>query len=359
MKALLFIFALIFVASAHATTNPLALPAKGGDQGGGGGDHRAQEFFEIALTVTKLLKNLDQSEIHAIDYRIKPLELEKLVKTPIKVVPVVIRNRVARSYPSTLSVELDVDKWQKIVSLEQKIKLVSHEILVLARLEDDGEYSISTPLSKLLLASQTGVPALISSNDLDFSKDSVKAYSAKFELENLFFRINGMNPNGLEFEKLSQIDRDLGSCQREQMAELNAALEKEPRLRKWFVGHLIFDVSIVILDNRAQNVDDGLTSFGAMGSKISWEEEGSERCYLPSGGHEQGEPTPLTSCQIQAIIQGHKRNKPYTFNYIETKSKYIATIQAVVTLDKPLGRACYSVKSDEIIRTFNPSKSKK
>ncbi len=120
-----------------------------GGESSGGGDARCAEFYQFASRVSIELAKLGQAKINTIDPLIKADQLREIVMKPLQVLPVHGLDRQARSNPVTDTTSLDVDQYENL-SIQEKYRLVCHELLVLANVEGDGEYSVSDDLFSLL-----------------------------------------------------------------------------------------------------------------------------------------------------------------------------------------------------------------
>lgn len=132
---------------------PAALAVGGAD--GGGGDARCSEFYHLASKLSVELAKIGQPGIDRVDPLIRADQLRTIVRQ-LKVLPVHNLDRQARSDSKTLTTSLDVDQYEKLSFLE-KLRLVCHELMVLAEVEADGEYAVSDDLYSLAQTTRLGL----------------------------------------------------------------------------------------------------------------------------------------------------------------------------------------------------------
>lgn len=138
--------------------------SSGGVIGGGGGDPRCSEYSSSVGTVVKALAMAGQDKIDAINPMIRLDDLVK-IKQGLKCFPVEKLDRVARSYPSEGYTDLLVTQWQKH-DLYSKINLAAHELAVLARYENDGEYYTSEDIIKIVRQNSKQINNLMSAEQV-------------------------------------------------------------------------------------------------------------------------------------------------------------------------------------------------
>ncbi len=107
----------------------------------GGGDIRCAEFSDLARKLASALSQAGQIEVNKIDPKIRVLRIEE-ISSELRCLPVKVLDREARSYPSEMRIDLLVDRWDDLTAIK-KLRLVAHELAVLAEYEAEGEYSVS------------------------------------------------------------------------------------------------------------------------------------------------------------------------------------------------------------------------
>lgn len=117
--------------------------------GSHGGDARCQEFYAMASEVSIDLAKIGQPEINKVNSLINVAVIRSQVMKPLEVLPAHNLDRQALSNPSTDVTQLDVEAWMQL-SQNEKIKLVTHELMVLSMAESDGEYLVSQDALNLL-----------------------------------------------------------------------------------------------------------------------------------------------------------------------------------------------------------------
>lgn len=115
---------------------------------GNGGDSRCAEFYQLASRLSVELVKIGQARIDKVNPLIQAARMRAIVKT-LKVLPARDLNRQAISDSATNTTWLDVRQY-RYLTLVEKVRLVSHELMVLAGIESDGEYAVSEDLSNLV-----------------------------------------------------------------------------------------------------------------------------------------------------------------------------------------------------------------
>jgi hypothetical protein len=127
--------------------------AKAGNDGGGGYIYCAQ-YMDTAGRVAEVLMKIGQTKVNQESGVVKVDELWN-IRIQMSCLPAQNLDRQARSNPETKHTELLVENsngiipWQYISKAEQ-LRLVVHELSVLARYENDGEYFVSDTILIIL-----------------------------------------------------------------------------------------------------------------------------------------------------------------------------------------------------------------
>jgi hypothetical protein len=119
-----------------------------GGSDGGGGDARCAEFSDQVGRIAMGLMNIGQEDINEVSKVVIAKDLWQ-IKRSMRCLPVAQLDRQARSNPETLETRLFVDSWAKNTEYG-KFRLAAHELAVLARYENDGEYFVSNEIVKIL-----------------------------------------------------------------------------------------------------------------------------------------------------------------------------------------------------------------
>ena len=120
---------------------------------GNGGDSRCAEFYAIASQISIALTKTGQTAIDRTNPAIQASKVrEQLAR--LKVLPAHRLDRQAITDPSTAVTHLDVRKWKRIDDYAERVRLVSHELMVLTSVEFEGDYQISKDLFQLLTHSR-------------------------------------------------------------------------------------------------------------------------------------------------------------------------------------------------------------
>ncbi len=138
----------IFVSlSAHNTM-------AGGD-GSGGGSFQCSEYSDLALMITSSLTQIGQDKIDSIMKKINAEDLENIQKN-LTCLPVNKLNRSAYSFRKDndnfmthLRIDTSSDSWAQL-KLYGRVRLVTHELAVLAGYEKDGQYLMSKFIMEIL-----------------------------------------------------------------------------------------------------------------------------------------------------------------------------------------------------------------
>ncbi len=126
------------------STSLTTLSDVGGVNGGGGGTPCA-EFTDLFRIVTSELQSLIRHEVLKMNNAETALAELDIIKRDLRCLPANRLDRDARSNPVTLTTRLVVSTWQEMNAL-QKIRLVVHELAIILRIEQDGEYQSSENL---------------------------------------------------------------------------------------------------------------------------------------------------------------------------------------------------------------------
>lgn len=138
-----------FVLLICLSTSSFALASKiDGAGSGGGGDVRCFEYSNLVGEVVKSLAIAGQDKVDQLNPLIRVNDLIT-IKSKLKCLPVEELDRQARSYPEDLHTDLLVSNWDKLGQME-KINLASHELSILAKYENDGEYFVSEDIIKIV-----------------------------------------------------------------------------------------------------------------------------------------------------------------------------------------------------------------
>ncbi|NUM88236.1 MAG: hypothetical protein HUU37_03440 [Bdellovibrionales bacterium] len=119
-----------------------------GGVSGGGGDARCAEYVQLAGRVAMALKTVGSKNVRASNGVIDVDQIWN-IRRAVKCIPSEKLNRQAISYPKKNETKLDVAKWEKMSKYE-KLRLVMHELSVLAGYEKDGEYFVSEDMEEIL-----------------------------------------------------------------------------------------------------------------------------------------------------------------------------------------------------------------
>lgn len=124
-----------------------ATPIFGGQEGKGG-DPYCAEFSDSLGRIAAALKTMGQEKINLVNAVINESDLWN-IKKRFKCKPVDQLDRQAKSFSAKTETHLD---WQKFRDLKfyNRIRLIAHELCVLAEYEGDGEYFVSDDLMRLL-----------------------------------------------------------------------------------------------------------------------------------------------------------------------------------------------------------------
>lgn len=115
----------------------------------GGGTGACAEFSTIAGRLIAALAVIGQDKINQTNPFIQVNELIAIKKKPFKCLPASHLDRDAISDPLTVTTRLDQERWNTN-KLYNQIRLVAHELAVLAKYESEGEYSVSPDMSALV-----------------------------------------------------------------------------------------------------------------------------------------------------------------------------------------------------------------
>jgi hypothetical protein len=156
-----------------------------GTETSGGGDARCYEYTNLVGEIVKTLVTTGQEKIDQVDSVIRVSELLK-IKSALRCIPVDQLDRQARSYPEEVYTDLLVKDWEKLNSLD-KINLASHELAVLAKYENDGEYYISEDIVKIVASNSKKLRDQMNAEQVTYKADGTATF------QNPFIRINNEN----------------------------------------------------------------------------------------------------------------------------------------------------------------------
>lgn len=198
-----------FVLLICLSTSSFALASKiDGAGSGGGGDVRCFEYSNLVGEVVKSLAIAGQDKVDQLNPLIRVNDLIT-IKSKLKCLPVEELDRQARSYPEDLHTDLLVSNWDKLGQME-KINLASHELSILAKYENDGEYFVSEDIIKIVsenskyLKNQLAAERVINNTDgsVTFFNPFVLIDGKKLNLELKRELLTGMNLLYLDLRRL-------------------------------------------------------------------------------------------------------------------------------------------------------------
>lgn len=149
-KIVALMFALPLLASVSQANSSLQQSSQRlqGTNSGGGGNASCAEYSDLLGKVAYSLNQLGQREASKSVSIINVASLWE-IKRSLKCLPVLDQPRTAYSVPKTRTTTLLYKEWD-LLTLVSKVRLVVHELAVLAEYEGDGEYFVSEDIMKLL-----------------------------------------------------------------------------------------------------------------------------------------------------------------------------------------------------------------
>ncbi|MDB5037260.1 MAG: flagellar hook-associated protein FliD [Bacteriovoracaceae bacterium] len=136
---------LMFVLSADTAL------AVGGHEIGNGGEPNCSQYYSYFSKITLAIQEMGQARVDQTNKKISVKDIWEL-RRQVRCIPAGDLDRGARSNSTTKVTSLDFKKWNND-TIDQKIRLVTHEICVLLKLDGEGEYYNSEDLYQIVLFS--------------------------------------------------------------------------------------------------------------------------------------------------------------------------------------------------------------
>ena len=119
-------------------------------EGSHGGVQECSEYHDMMVQLNTALSALPEADVLKISPKIDRAQIERQV-TNLKVTPSAEPlDRTIKSNPDEDTSIIDIKKYQDMLSVVNKYRLDTHELLVLGNVERDGEYRVSDQLFQAL-----------------------------------------------------------------------------------------------------------------------------------------------------------------------------------------------------------------
>ncbi len=218
--------------SLDKSISKLALNSKegGGSGGGNGGNPTCQASYELGVKYALELLEMDHKLIQARVPQISNVHDLYNIASKRKVLPgdpQLMQGRVVRSDDVSQTSYLDVVRYKEM-SPTEKLKIELHELMVLSKIETDGEYASSARLAELFNA-----------------KDRLFKLSKVYRCDNYACKVFTPNSGRLNFPGISSYSDLDGICKH---LGLGSYINHEETIMKFYAG-IPGQLGIVVIDS--------------------------------------------------------------------------------------------------------------
>ncbi len=144
----------------------------------GGGDSICFEFMSLTGLISSSMEILGQQKIDQVNPIVKIHEIVEIRKK-LQCEPRYNIGAVAVSYPDKSLTHVSIERWPQ-TEIRSKLAIAVHELFILARYEDDGEYPLTEPILNFLIAESAAIRNKLSTNHELFNPDGTTTFLVPF-----------------------------------------------------------------------------------------------------------------------------------------------------------------------------------